>query len=43
MKQRYSLYEIIKPKLSPRTQKKLEDQMKYNQLIRRSIGDEKNL
>lgn len=32
---RYSLYEIIKPKLSPNVQKKLEEQMAYKDLVER--------
>ena len=43
MAKKYSLYEIIKPKLSPRTQKKLEDMIRYNELVKGSRGNEENL
>jgi hypothetical protein len=43
MKEKYSLYEIIKPKLSPVVQKKLEDKMKYNRLIQEKKHEEENL
>lgn len=31
---KYSLYEIIKDKLSPNTQRKLEQQMAYKRLVK---------
>ena len=34
MKEKYSLYEVIKDKLSPNTRRKLEKQMEYNKLLR---------
>lgn len=40
---KYSLYEIIKPKLSPRAQKKLEDRIKYYELMERRKGNENEL
>lgn len=43
MKQRYSLYEIVKPKLSPNTCKRLEDIMRYRELIGESKHEEENL
>jgi len=43
MKQRYSLYELIKDRLSPNTRKKLEYQMKYRELMREEKSNEENL
>ena len=43
MKQRYSLYELIKDRLSPVTRKKLEYQMRYKELKRKEESNEENL
>lgn len=43
MKQRYSLYELIKDRLSPNTRKKLEYQMKYRELMKEEKSNEENL
>lgn len=43
MVKKYSLYEIVKPKLGLRTQKKLEDIIRYNELVKGSKGNEENL
>lgn len=43
MKEKYSLYELIKDKLSPVTRKKLEYQMRYKELKRKEDGNEENL
>lgn len=40
---KYSLYEIIKPKLSPRTQKNIEDKIKYYELMERRKSNENEL
>ena len=31
---KYSLYEIVKPKLGYRAKKKIEDQIEYNELVK---------
>lgn len=36
MKQRYSLYELIKDRLSPNTRRKLESQMQYREAVRQA-------
>lgn len=36
MKQKYSLYELIKDRLSPNTRKKLESQMQYREIVRQA-------
>jgi hypothetical protein len=40
MKEKYSLYELIKDKLSPVTRKKLEYQMHYKELKRKEGTNE---
>lgn len=40
MKQRYSLYELIKDRLSPNTRKKLESQMQYREIVRQAHIEE---
>lgn len=39
---KYSLYEAIKDKLSPRQQKILENQMRYNELVGREKRHEED-
>ena len=39
----YSLYEIIKPKLSPKAQKSIEDKIRYYELMSRRKGNEQEL
>lgn len=34
MKQKYTLYEAIKDKLGPNARRKLESQMRYNELVK---------
>ena len=34
MKQKYTLYEAIKDKLSPNTRRKLDSQMRFNELVK---------
>lgn len=43
MKQRYSLYELIKDRLSPVARKKLEYQMRYKELNKQQEGNENEL
>lgn len=43
MKQKYSLYELIKDRLSPVARKKLEYQMRYKELKRKEESSEENL
>lgn len=43
MKQRYSLYELIKDRLSPVARKKLEYQMRYKELTKQQKGNENEL
>lgn len=43
MKQKYSLYELIKDRLSPVARKKLEYQMRCKELTRKEEGNEENL
>ena len=43
MKQRYSLYELIKDRLSPVARKKLEYQMRYKELTKQQEGNENEL
>lgn len=40
---KYSLYEVIKDKLSPNTRRKIESKMRYNELTKKEKSDEKNL
>lgn len=40
---KYSLYEVIKDKLSPNTRRKIESQMRYNELTKKEKSNEKNL
>jgi hypothetical protein len=40
MKQKYSLYELIKDKLSPVTRQKLEYQMRYKEAVKQAKNDE---
>ena len=39
---KYSLYEIIKDRLSPNTQRKIESQMRYNELTKQRNKDNEN-
>ena len=39
---KYSLYEVIKDKLSPNTRRKLESQMRFNELIKARSKDNEN-
>ena len=43
MKEKYSLYELIKDRLSPVARKKLEYQMRYKELTRKEKSNEENL
>ena len=43
MKETYSLYELIKDRLSPVARKKIEYQMRYKELTRKEEGNEENL
>lgn len=42
MKQKYTLYEAIKDKLSPNTRRKLESQMRFNELTKQRNKDNEN-